>query len=174
MLDWKVPAYLFRFHLVEFQQLGMMDQTDAPAGLRSGRTGDDCLAFRCNVEGNIVATLFCDAKCTADHDTELINDSHEKSSLGNLVPVDILQVVEVLADSADPDAPSWIDALRELYLKGPTSGYERFDQVTYVCGRSPTAKDHNSWIPIQAPHPKYTGNRKLHVAEVHLLRVEEK
>ncbi len=41
MKDWTVPAYLFRFHLVEFQQLDMMDQTGDAAHIRPGRTGDD-------------------------------------------------------------------------------------------------------------------------------------
>ena len=41
MKDWEVPAYLFRFHHVAFEQLEMMGQTGAPAGLVPGRTGDD-------------------------------------------------------------------------------------------------------------------------------------
>jgi hypothetical protein len=173
MKDWTVPAFLFRFHLVEFQHLSMMDQTGDVAGLRPGRTGDDCLAFRRDASGTIVATLFCEAKCTADHDADMINKAHEKSSLSNLLPVDILQIIEVLEDSADAGAPSWIDALRRLYLKGPSSAYERVDQVTYICGRKPVLKGSTSWIPSGKPHNKYTGARRLHVAEIHLSQVED-
>ncbi len=173
MKDWTVPAYLFRFHLVEFQQLNMMDQTGDAAHKRPGRTGDDCLAFRRDASGTIVATLFCEAKCTADHDANMINDAHEKSSLSNLLPVDILQIIEVLEDSTDATAASWIEALRRLYLKGPGSAYERVDQVTYICGRKPVLKGLKSWIPSGKPHSKYTGARRLHVAEIHLSQVED-
>src|SRR5438132_1295292 len=97
--DWEVPAHLFRFHLVEFQQLEMMNQTGDAAELRPGRTGDDCLAFRRNDDGDIVAALFCEAKCTKSHRSNLIDDAHEKSSLPNLLPVDLLRLIEVLSDS---------------------------------------------------------------------------
>jgi hypothetical protein len=173
MKDWIVAAYLFRFHLVEFQQLSLIDQTGEAAKMRPGRTGDDCLAFRRDAKGNIVMTLFCEAKCTADHDAGLINDAHEKSSLTNLIPVDILQIIEVLEDSTDSGAPQWIEALRKLYLKGAGSPYERVDQVTYICGRKPAAKGQTSWIPTGKPHSKYTGSRRLHVAEIHLNQVED-
>ncbi len=172
--DWEVPAYLFRFHLVEFQQLDMMDQTGADAELRPGRTGDDCLAFSRDADGNIVAVLFCEAKCTADHDAGLIADAHEKSSLPNLLPVDLLQVIDVLEDSADAAAARWVDALRRFYFKGPNPGsdYERFDQITYICGRSPVRPGLKSWISSDKPHVKYTATRRLHVAEIHLSDVE--
>ncbi|WP_206208665.1 hypothetical protein, partial [Vogesella mureinivorans] len=40
--DWEVPAFLFRFHLTEFQQLEFLQQVeDEEANLRPGRTGDD-------------------------------------------------------------------------------------------------------------------------------------
>ncbi len=171
--EWKVPAYLFRFHLVEFQQLAMMNQTGASAKLRPGRTGDDCLAFLRDSNGDIVAVLFCEAKCTSDHDSGLIGDAHEKSSLPNLLPVDLLQVIEVLEDSTDPAAAGWVEALRSLNLKGPTPAapYERFDQVTYVCGQKPVRV--KTWIPSGNPRPMYAGGRRLHVAEIQLSDVEE-
>ncbi len=173
--DWEVPAYLFRFHLVEFQHLDMIDQTGRAASVRPGRTGDDCLAFRRNGDGEIVAALFCEAKCTRGHDSGLIDDAHEKSSLSNLRPVDIPQLIEVLLDSKEPAAARWVDALRKLHLKGanPGPGYERADQVTYVCGRSPASKTQKTWISTDKPHTKYTGGRRLHVAEIHMTDVEE-
>lgn len=175
MKDWEVPAYLFRFHLVDFQQLDMMDQTHVDAGIRPGRTGDDCLAFRRDADGNIVAALFCEGKCTPDHNAGMIADAHEKSSLGNLLPVDLLQLIEILEDSTDAAAARWVDALRSLYFQGPNPGpgYERFDQVTYICGRGPVKNGRKNWIPSAKPHDKYTANRRLHVAEIHLNDVEK-
>lgn len=171
--EWEVPAHLFRFHLVEFQQLAMMAQTGAPAALRPGRTGEDCLAFRRNPDGWIIATLFCEAKCTADHDASMINKAHEQSSLSNLIPVDLLQLIAVLEESTDPAAAQWVEGLRRLLLKGPPEGYERRDQVTYVAGRKPAQKGRTSWIPPNKPHQKYTGGRRLHVFELHLDDVED-
>jgi hypothetical protein len=170
MDDWTVPAHLFRFHLVEFQHLEMMKQVAEPAGLRPGRTGDDCLAFRRH-DGRIVSALFCEAKCTADHDTDMIAEAHAKSSLHNPLPLDLLQLIEVLEDSTDAAAPQWIVALRRLFLEGATSGYERLDQITYVCGRKPVQK--RRWISHEGPHEKYTAPRRLHVAEIHVLNVEQ-
>lgn len=173
--DWQVPAHLFRYHLVEFQQLEFMNQTGEEAELRPGRTGDDCLAFRCNGDGDIVAALFCEAKCTKGHRSTLIDDAHEKSSLPNLLPVDLLQLIEVLSDSETKATARWVKALRKLYHKGPNpgGGYERLDQVTYVCGKQPATTGQKTWIATDKPHAKYTGDRRLHVAEIQLSDVEE-
>jgi hypothetical protein len=170
--DWKVPAFLFRYHTVAFQHLELLKQTGEPAKMLPGRTGDDCLAFRRTEAGKIVAALFCEAKCTADHSSKLINDAHEKSSLRNVIPVDLLQLVEILKDSSASDAAKWIESLQELQLKGADSGYERLDHVTYICGQKPK-KNGKSWIPADKPHEKYTGGRKLHVAEIQLSDVEK-
>ncbi len=173
--DWEVPAYLFRFHLVEFQQLDYMDQTGEEAELRPGRTGDDCLAFRRDAEGDIVAALVCEAKCTKGHKSALIDDAHEKSSLPNLLPVDLLRLIEILSDAKGKVAKRWVRALRKLYHRGPNpgTGYERLDQVTYVCGDRPKTKGQARWIPANKPHAKYTAGRRLQVAEIQLNDVEE-
>jgi hypothetical protein len=170
--DWEVPAHLFRFHLVEFQQLAMIRQTGAPASVRPGRTGDDCLAFRRNSDEQIIAVLFCEAKCTADHDSNAITEAHQKASLSNLLPVDLLQIIEVLEDSTDPTAARWVEALRRLHLQGPSDTYERLDQITYVHGRRPIQSGRTTWIPSDRPHSEYSGSRRLHVAEVYCSDVE--
>lgn len=170
--EWEVPAYLFRFHTVAFQQLELLKQVGGPAKVIPGRTGDDCLAFRRCKEGKITAALLCEAKCTADHDAQLINDAHVKSSMSNPLPIDLLQLIEILKDSTDPGAVEWVSCLQELSLTGGDPHYERVDHVTYVCGRKPK-KNGKSWIPADKPHAKYTGGRKLHVVEIQLTDVEQ-
>src|SRR5215831_11525555 len=39
---WVVPAYLFRFHVVAFQELERIRQGGDPTSALPGRTGDDC------------------------------------------------------------------------------------------------------------------------------------
>lgn len=64
---WKVPAYLFRWHLDEarhLDQIGQIGKNPNPnKEIRPGRQGDDCLAFILNESGNITHTLFCESKC---------------------------------------------------------------------------------------------------------------
>ena len=166
--NWKVPAFLFRFHIVEFQQLEQLRQTGGKAHRNFGRTGDDCLAFQMDDKGQITRSLYCEAKCTAKHDLKLIADAHEKVSKSVLV--DIPRLIEVLLDSTEPDAPKWIDALRQLRLK-PIPKHERSDLVSYVC-RSPGSGESWARLPSDKPHPKYTAGRRLEAVEFHLPDVE--
>jgi hypothetical protein len=168
--DWSVPAHLFRFHTVAFQQLDRVNQTGETLTHLPGRTGDDCLAFRHDDNWLISATMCCEAKCTANHDTGQIAAAHEKSSLDNPNPVDLLQVIEVLNASTHPDAPQWVKSLRLFKAGTRAAGYERFDQVTYICGQHPIQNP--TWIDTLAPHASYTANRHLHVAELHLRDVD--
>jgi hypothetical protein len=77
---WKVPAFLFRFHQAAFHQLERARQTGDDVRGSIGRLGDDCLAFRRDNDGHIVRALFCEGKCTHDHDAGQISDGHEKLS----------------------------------------------------------------------------------------------
>ncbi len=52
--NWEVPAFLFRVHLVAFQQLEALNQTGDEAKEIPGRTGDDLLAFQRDSGGEIV------------------------------------------------------------------------------------------------------------------------
>ncbi len=71
--EWEVPVYLFRTHVVAFQQLEVMKQTDDWERHIVGRTGDDGLAFARDENGRIVAWLACEAKCTGNHSSTLIS-----------------------------------------------------------------------------------------------------
>lgn len=164
--NWKVPAFLFRFHLVEFQQLESMRQTGASSQLRPGRTGDDCVAFHLDSNGRIIRSLYCESKCTYGHDAGLISDAHEK--VGESEIVDIPQLIEILKEKSDADSVVWLDALRRVWLHGFSREYERLDLVSYVCGKSPASGKKNTWMSVDSPHPKYLGGRRLEAVEVHL------
>lgn len=94
-LRWEVPAYLFRFHIIAFQELERIRGGQAPTAALPGRTGDDCLAF-VRSDGEIVAVLACEAKCTDGHAASMIAEAHEKVSRELRSPVDILQLIHVL------------------------------------------------------------------------------
>jgi DEAD/DEAH box helicase len=168
--DWEVPAFLFRFHPVVFQHLGLIKQTGENAKNQPGRTGDDCLAFRRNSQGEIISYLACEAKCTAKHDTSMISKAYQKSSAANIISVDILQVIEILLDYNDDSSAKWINALRLLQQGKINNNYERCDLVSYICGQHPTKK--TTWISTESAHNNYTGRRRLEAVEIHLHDVE--
>ena len=166
--EWKVPVYLFRTHVVAFQQLELMKQTDNWERQIVGRTGDDGLAFAKDGDGHIVAWLACEAKCTRNHSSSLIADNHEKLSQAVTRPIDLLRLIDALKDYCDDDySRVWIAALRRYWWeheRNPSA--RRCDLSMYVCGACPQRKD--TWIPTDRPHEKYTGRRSLTSAELHL------
>jgi DEAD/DEAH box helicase len=171
--DWEVPVFLFRVHIVEFQHLEFLNQTGEKAKKRPGRTGDDCLAFRRNSEGVIISSLACEAKCTANHKTNMISEAHEKASAVNIKPVDIPQLIEILQDYDDLVSNEWVNALRVLWLQKVKKNYERCDLVSYICGEHPSAKrQRKAWISTEKAHENYTSGRRLEAVEIHLHDVE--
>ncbi|MDZ8136459.1 MAG: hypothetical protein RM049_14305 [Nostoc sp. DedQUE04] len=168
--DWEVPAFLFRFHLVEFQQLEFINQTEEIAKKRPGRTGDDCLAFLRNSEGVIIASLVCEAKCTTNHYTEMIAEAHKKASEPHIKPVDTPQIIDILQDYDDPFLFAWVNSLRVLWLEPVDKNYERCDLISYICGKHPVINP--TWISPDKPHEEYTAGRRLEAVEIHLHEVE--
>lgn len=166
--EWEIPIYLFRYHLTEFQQLERIRQTGLSAEVRPGRTGEDCLAFKRDEEGKIIKTLCCEAKCTKDHDSNMINDAHQKAS--QIEIVDLPQLIEVLNCYNDEESKKWVAALRTLWLRDLKNN-DRYDLISYVCGQQPIRK--KSWISSDLPNTNYNGGRKLQAVEVHLNDVEE-
>ncbi len=171
--DWVVPAFSFRFHQVAFDQLELWRQTGKQPGKIPGRTGDDMVAFRRDVQGKIIASLLCEAKCTKDHDTEMIAEAHTKVSNSNLKPIEIRRLIEILNDYPDTDSIQWANSLRHLFFSDDLKDYERFDLISYLCGRSPVRASRTTWISTEAPHKEYTGGRRLEVDETHLDDVED-
>lgn len=163
---WRVPAFLFRFHIVELQQLEHIRQTGEEAGRRPGRTGDDLLAFQLDGNWKIKKVLYGEAKCTTNHDIGQVSKAHEK--VGRATVQDIPRLIDILKDRQDADAQKWVAALREIYLTVGT--LDRRDLVSYVCGQHPIQR--RTWISTNRPHDQYNGNRHLDVIEVHFNNVE--
>lgn len=162
---WEVPAFLFRFHNVAFHELDRLRQEGGMPRKVPGRTGDDCLAFY--REGNsIKKSLVCEAKCLKSHVKAEMEKAHEKLSESRLKPGSLLELIEVLIDYDDEESARWVEALRALNLDEGLHDYERCDFLSYTCGKSPKLGGRKTWIPQDSPHPMYTANRRLEVAEV--------
>lgn len=172
VLKWEVPAYLFRTHIVAFQQLEVMKQSDRWDRTIVGRTGDDGLAFARDENGEIVAWLACEAKCTKGHSSALINDNHVKLSQAVTRPVDLLRLIDALQDYRDDEySQDWVKELRRYFWQDSQNTIvTRCDFSMYVCGRLPKIKQ--TWISTEIPNSEYSGRRNLTCAEFHLADVE--
>lgn len=166
---WAVPAFPFRFHHVAFDQLEKYRQTGEEPSHVPGRTGNDMLAFLREADGRISRSLVCEAKCSRNHASGLISSAHSQISDKLPKPVEILRIIDILREYDDEDSRSWVRALRVLYYHDISSGYERCDLVSYVCGQPPIRR--RAWIPIDRPHSKYTAGRRLEAVEIHLEHV---
>ncbi|OQW92417.1 MAG: hypothetical protein BWK78_01735 [Thiotrichaceae bacterium IS1] len=167
--NWQVPAFLFRFHPEAFQRLESSRQKGENADKKiPGRTGDDNLAFEWDEnKGQIVAILYCEAKCTSTHSSSLITEAHRKVSESEIV--DIQQLIEILMEKSDTTSKQWVVALRRVrFSKTPT--YKRYDLVNYVYGELPERK--LTWIPTDNPHKEYKASRRLEAVEIHLHEVD--
>ncbi len=170
--DWRVPAFLFRFHNTAFEWLERARQGALVPQEITGRTGDDCLAFQRDAAGRIVRSLVCEAKCTTGHRADSIADAHAKISEPHLRPVSLSQLIHVLEDRRDdPESTAWAEALRHLWLADLDASYERYDLVSYVCGQLPVRG--STWITTDKPHTNYTASRRLEAVELHLQDVAE-
>lgn len=171
---WKVPAYLFRNNLEAYRQLETLDQSSASIGIIPGRTGDDCLAFKRDDTGRITNSLVCEAKCTNQHDSSLLDDAHTKISEPYLKPLDLMQLIEILKSYNDDVSNQWVNALKKLHIEKNHTNYERCDLVSYVCGLEPRRPpSRKTWIdPPTNMNDFYTGGRKLETVEIHLYDVE--
>jgi len=167
--DWQVFAFPFRLHQTAYHALEQVRQEGGSAPTIIGRLGDDMLAFQCNARGHITRILFCEAKCTASHNNNLIAEAHQKSSDNKIIPVDCFSLVEILQDYASPgsDEEKWIHALRKLYFSHKNPEHERCDLVLYICGLPPV-RESTIIIPNSTPHQDYTAKRRLEAVEIHL------
>ena len=160
--EWRVPAFLFRGHQAAYQDLERRRQLGGPARPIPGRTGDDALAFEVDDEGTIVGWLWGEAKCSHDHNAGLISDGYKQLSAAFSVPVDLMQLVEILEQRGDEESRQWVSSLRELQYASTSP--PRFDLLVYVCGRSPATK--KTWIAREQPHEKYEREGPIQAIEI--------
>lgn len=172
--DWVIPAFLFRFHVVEFQHLETINERlgageaydpDQNAQMRPGRTGDDGLAFRINDRNVITDILTLEAKCLSQNNNATIEEAHQKLASGGVRPSGVRELVNLLEDYNEPIAQAWQKALYEFWR----TGYQiaiRYDGVAYTCGHTPVRPpDRIAWLPHDAPHRAYTVDRNLEAME---------
>lgn len=175
--DWRVPAFLFRFHDQEFQHLDLINERflmgephdpDAEKEKRPGRTGDDALAFRIDEHGKITHVLALEAKCLATSNTEVISDAHSKLAAGTRRPSGIRELITLLSDYETDSAQEWVARLLELYRDGFRTAKRR-DGLAYTVGHWPVRpKSRVSWLPSDAPHTSYTADRRFEAMEFQL------
>jgi hypothetical protein len=172
--DWKVPAFLFRLHVAEFQHLEVVRQRlaegenhnpDNVGERRPGRTGDDCLAFRIDNRGAIIDVLALEAKCLSAHSAATVNEAHAKLSAGSQLPPGVRELIGILAQYDTPIAQQWQAALLALW-KGDYRTVGRRDGVAYACSQKPIAR--TTWLPLNAPNTRYTARRELEGLEFQL------
>jgi hypothetical protein len=167
--DWQVFAFPFRSHQMAYHAFEQIRQEGGSAPTIIGRFGDDMLAFQHDLQGKITHILFCEAKCTARHDRDMITDAHKKSSDSKIIPVDCKVLIEILRDYATPGSKEekWLVALQHLYLSVKNPTHKRSDFVSYICGLPPVQID-TVIIPRETTHSSYTAQRRLEAVEIHL------
>lgn len=171
--DWKVPAFLFRFHDQEFQHLeeinerlrrGEIHEPDETSQQRPGRTGNDGLAFRMNGQNVITDVMSIEAKCVSTNRTQKIQEAFHKLSVDGPLPSGIRELINILADYDHiAEAQLWQEAL----IRYRSSGYlssRRLDGVAYACGRIPVAP-RTTWMNAGAPDSSYTATRRIEAME---------
>lgn len=181
-LDWNVPAFLFRFHVVEFQHLERINQElrenrpydpDRDAERRPGRTGDDALAFTMNAENEIDGVIALEAKCLVDHNAGILSNAHEKLSQVKAIPDSIRELIEVLSDYDSPQAAVWQEALLKFRSRGYRTA-QRADGLAYLCGNAPQRpRDRTTWFDLNQPTATYTAGRYLEGFEFHIVAVDD-
>jgi len=179
--DWVVPAFLFRFHDVEFQHLELINQKlrsggihnpDEPEEIRPGHTGDDGLAFRMNAGNLITEVLTLEAKCVDRHNSGKIREAHEKLAQGGQLPVGVRELINLLSEYATPEANIWQEALLKLW-RGGYRDVARCDCVVYACGQTPVRAGRLTWMPVDEPHVTYAITRNLEGMEFHFQDLPE-
>lgn len=152
--------------------MGEAHDPDAVAEKRLGRTDDDALAFRLDQAGKITHVLALEAKCMVRSNSGIIADAHGKLAAGARRPSGIRELITLLSDYETDEAQAWVARLLELYRDGFRSAKRR-DGLAYTVGGSPVRlATRVSWLPVDAPHPSYTADRRFDAMEFQLEDLE--
>ncbi|MBG1242038.1 DEAD/DEAH box helicase [Nostoc sp. NZL] len=104
----------------------------------------------------------------------MISEAHIKANKSSGYPVDIPQLIDILQDYNDDLSFNWKNALQVLQLKinlnKVDKNYESCYLISYTCGQHPVKK--LTWMSPNKVHEKYTAERRLEAAEIHLHEVE--
>lgn len=178
--EWRIPAFLFRFHQVAFQKLqarrDLLHQNatpgpvDASKAIIPGRTGNDLLAFLTAPDGEVGAILVCEAKCFASHNAAKATVAHKQLAefCQTRCPTGIAELIEILNDYDSPEATEWCERLRHFYFDVNVR-VDRFNVLSYATGNAPKIpKTRKSWLSSSQPDAEYTAKQPLEVIEVHL------
>jgi hypothetical protein len=167
--DWQAPAFLFRFHDVEFQHLEQINQRiregqnhdpNGPGQKRPGRTGDDGLAFRRDARQHITDVIALEAKCLGENRADIVREAHEKLARAGNLPSSIRELIELLSHYDTAEAQSWQESLIRFRAEGYRTA-RRYDGIAYATGNRPARAARLSWLPANQPHTSYTANRHL-------------
>ena len=96
----------------------------------------------------------------------MIADGHEKLSAPDWLPIDLIQLIDILESRDSSDAQRWAESLRTLNFVTANEAPPRFDMLVYVCGQKPARASQIAWMPTDQPHEKYTGGKSLAAVEI--------
>lgn len=169
---WEIPVFLYRHHIHAYNTFEKWQQSGKLPKAMVGRAGEDNIAFLKDANDIITTELRCEAKCTTSHDSNLINEAHNKFDDSTNVSAEITRIIMILRDyRSDETAEKWIKAL-QIYPWQPNTKTHHF--ICYVCQDTPqTPKDRISWIYPDKLNENYKSLRPLQAVEVHLSDVAQ-
>lgn len=165
--EWKIPVFLYRHHIHSYDAFEKWQQSGKLPRAMVGRAGEDNIAFFKDVNDIITAELRCEAKCTTSHNSNLINEAHNKFDDSTSESTEIQRIIMILRDyRSDQTAEKWIKALQTYIWQ---QNHKSHHLICYVCQDMPkTPKDRLSWIHPDKLNENYKSLRPLQAVEIHL------
>lgn len=166
--DWEIPVFLYRHHIHAYDAFEKWQQGGKFPKAIVGRAGEDNIAFLRDSQGNIIKELRCEAKCSAQHSSNLITNAHEKFDDSTSVSPEIFRIILVLRDYQGAKPKAWVKALRNHRWTNLKKNASQ-NLICYVSGQVPQRpKGRTCWIDQSIPHSSYKSSRPLQVVEIHL------
>jgi hypothetical protein len=161
---WEVPVFRFAIQANWlYSALERLARGGSPP-LVIGTFGDDCTAFRMDLAGRIVEYAVCEAKCTAGHKKQMVEDAYEKLSRVDFTAIDTVMLIHILERADQPLRDRWHKALWDFRAAG--TKVPRRHIMLYVYGTRPRRGTFR--FPSTKPHSSYTANVPLEAIELRL------